>query len=305
MKQLFTLAALCVAATPFMLAGDTGSSGGTAALNTFGLPPWQCHKTVWAGQITGIIGEPGVDEKPHTVVVAAPDGTTASVAIRVGQEWFAKHEPEVGGYFVLYENGYQSYSPADAFEDGYTPAGGDHPGELAWNAYSAALNGRDAVSGKIMASWASLLASGDEEVQAVCRAWNRAARAVEAQTIARLASANATNGAAAPSSFRDRVRTEHAELSDKGRKLFGFTESATFKTLPEAEQGRLTRQLEVMREYASILEDRINAFDDAPQQHDDPNRTGPAPSAEKQAKQMAGSEETAGASGQPQPEAKQ
>ena len=32
-----------------------------------------------------------------------------------------KHAPQPGGYFVLYEGGYTSWSPADAFEAGYTP----------------------------------------------------------------------------------------------------------------------------------------------------------------------------------------
>jgi hypothetical protein len=35
-------------------------------------------------------------------------------------EYMAKHKPEVGGYFVQYDDGYTSFSPAKAFEDGYT-----------------------------------------------------------------------------------------------------------------------------------------------------------------------------------------
>jgi hypothetical protein len=42
--------------------------------------------------------------------------------ITVDQAYLAKHEPAVGGYFVLYDDGYQSFSPAKAFEDGYTLA---------------------------------------------------------------------------------------------------------------------------------------------------------------------------------------
>lgn len=36
-------------------------------------------------------------------------------------EYVAKHKPEVGGYYVVYEDGYKSFSPAGAFESGYTP----------------------------------------------------------------------------------------------------------------------------------------------------------------------------------------
>lgn len=31
-----------------------------------------------------------------------------------------KHKPSVGGYYVVYADGYTSFSPADAFENGYT-----------------------------------------------------------------------------------------------------------------------------------------------------------------------------------------
>lgn len=38
----------------------------------------------------------------------------------VGAPWVVKHEPQYSGYFVRYEDGYSSYSPAEAFEAGYT-----------------------------------------------------------------------------------------------------------------------------------------------------------------------------------------
>ncbi len=39
---------------------------------------------------------------------------------RVSGAWFEKHKPLAGGYFVLYEDLYESYSPAAEFESGYT-----------------------------------------------------------------------------------------------------------------------------------------------------------------------------------------
>lgn len=33
--------------------------------------------------------------------------------------WFQKHQPQAGGYYVMYEDGYASYSPAHPFETGY------------------------------------------------------------------------------------------------------------------------------------------------------------------------------------------
>lgn len=39
----------------------------------------------------------------------------------VDEEYVRKHNPVAGGYYVVYEDGYKSWSPADAFEKGYTP----------------------------------------------------------------------------------------------------------------------------------------------------------------------------------------
>jgi len=37
----------------------------------------------------------------------------------VSAEYMAKHTPRAGGYWVRYEDGYESFSPATAFESGY------------------------------------------------------------------------------------------------------------------------------------------------------------------------------------------
>ena len=33
--------------------------------------------------------------------------------------WYRKHSPQTGGYYVIYDGGYISYSPAKPFEEGY------------------------------------------------------------------------------------------------------------------------------------------------------------------------------------------
>ena len=50
---------------------------------------------------------------------------------RMPNEWMEKHEPKIGGYFVCYPDGYESYSPAEAFEFGYTAVDEDPPGPKA------------------------------------------------------------------------------------------------------------------------------------------------------------------------------
>lgn len=73
------------------------------------MPLYRCHKHVRALKIGAV--------DPHNMLVPA-DRTFAPFF--VDDAYMAKHAPAVGGYYVVYEDGYTSYSPAKAFEDGYT-----------------------------------------------------------------------------------------------------------------------------------------------------------------------------------------
>jgi len=87
------------------------------------LPAYRSHKTVWALKIAGIDITPEGIGTLHFYEIG-------HVPVAMPPEWLAKHEPEVGGYWVQYEDGYTSYSPAAAFEKGYTrigPFGGLNP----------------------------------------------------------------------------------------------------------------------------------------------------------------------------------
>ena len=44
----------------------------------------------------------------------------AYAPFKVNHEYVRKHSPKAGGYYVVYADGYKSWSPADAFESGYT-----------------------------------------------------------------------------------------------------------------------------------------------------------------------------------------
>jgi site-specific recombinase XerD len=46
----------------------------------------------------------------------------SGLPIHVRHDYVHKHKPEAGGYYVVYADGYKSYSPAKAFEEGYTLA---------------------------------------------------------------------------------------------------------------------------------------------------------------------------------------
>lgn len=78
------------------------------------MPRYVCHKEVYALKIIGIsldgelaFGMPNNPDVRHSFKLMPRD-------------WLDKHNPEVGGYYVVYKDGYESYSPAKAFEDGYT-----------------------------------------------------------------------------------------------------------------------------------------------------------------------------------------
>jgi hypothetical protein len=88
--------------------------------------------------ITARLEQPSIAEIERAldrdeVVEVLPDGSVIGLhgahivpveegiePIRVDVPYLKKHRPQIGGYFVLYDDGYMSFSPAKAFEDGYT-----------------------------------------------------------------------------------------------------------------------------------------------------------------------------------------
>jgi len=87
------------------------------------MPKYKCHKEVWALKIAGIEFETSTtDDEGHRVdggatIIPADEGYAS---FRVDAEYINKHKPQIGGYYVVYEGGYKSFSPAEAFENGYT-----------------------------------------------------------------------------------------------------------------------------------------------------------------------------------------
>lgn len=85
------------------------------------MPRYRCHKEVWALKINDVQQAPANQEALHAggdwVVTPEDDGYAP---FPVGYDWYVRHNPQAGGYYVVYKDGYQSYSPALAFEEGYT-----------------------------------------------------------------------------------------------------------------------------------------------------------------------------------------
>lgn len=82
-----------------------------ASLPTLELPLYVCHKEVRAGQITGL-------EFNNERVTLLLENENARV--EVDHEWAQKHNVQIGGYYVVYDDNYHSFSPKKPFESGYT-----------------------------------------------------------------------------------------------------------------------------------------------------------------------------------------
>lgn len=96
--------------------------------------PYKCHKVVEAAKVVGVKYEAGYEARGWLLLL--DDGEELPVTV----QWLHEHEPKrhvsrvepveggtelesglIGGYVVRYAGGYLSWSPADAFEGGYTP----------------------------------------------------------------------------------------------------------------------------------------------------------------------------------------
>ena len=78
-----------------------------------GMPRYTSHKTVYALKIKSVARQLDGD----AFITPAEDGYAPFMA---DVDYVAKHCPEAGGYYVVYADGYASFSPAAAFESGYT-----------------------------------------------------------------------------------------------------------------------------------------------------------------------------------------
>ena len=84
----------------------------TNQLSPGGLPLYKYHKTVEAFKIAGM---ESLSNGELRLI-----GYNAGHTCIVGSAYVDKHHPMIDGYYVRYHYGYQSWSPAEIFESGYT-----------------------------------------------------------------------------------------------------------------------------------------------------------------------------------------
>lgn len=74
-----------------------------------------CHKEVDAAKITNVEHDQDGGYRVHYQDAQYQPAWTV-----VPWTWYDRHQPHIGGYLVQYVDGYLSFSPADAFEGGYS-----------------------------------------------------------------------------------------------------------------------------------------------------------------------------------------
>lgn len=79
-------------------------------------PRWKSHKIVEGFKIQMIRHT----EEGRWVLMQEPESNEPAIEVMVSMEYVHKHDPKAGGYYVRYKDGYESWSPAEAFENGYT-----------------------------------------------------------------------------------------------------------------------------------------------------------------------------------------
>lgn len=104
-------------------AHPTAAAAGLGEAGQSPLPQYQCHKRVWALKIkavtrNSVLEAVSGDASQGSALITPADAGYAE--FRVDAEYLRKHNPQPGGYYVVYEDGYTSFSPAEAFESGYT-----------------------------------------------------------------------------------------------------------------------------------------------------------------------------------------
>ena len=77
-------------------------------------PRWKCHKEVHALKIEALT----VGPDQRTIMLVPSDSRYAP--IEVGKAYLDKHQPVPPGYYVIYADGYASWTPVAAFEEGYS-----------------------------------------------------------------------------------------------------------------------------------------------------------------------------------------
>lgn len=84
--------------------------------DTSNMPAYECHKTVHALEVASVGNYKNNPELGRLIrTVGFTDGTSRDLK----DDMFRRYLPQPGDFYVVYEDGYESFSPRKAFLDGY------------------------------------------------------------------------------------------------------------------------------------------------------------------------------------------
>ncbi|HEX8838178.1 MAG TPA: hypothetical protein VF748_14650 [Candidatus Acidoferrum sp.] len=85
------------------------------------LAQWSCHKIVRAGEIIGVIGQTEPGHGQFVLHVIDCHGQRTPAQLPIARVMASGKIPMAGDFFVVYRDGYTSWSPRQEFLDGYSP----------------------------------------------------------------------------------------------------------------------------------------------------------------------------------------
>ena len=125
------------------------------------MPKYKCIKDVWALKIKSIVFDSDLANQENRETDGSATFTPEDdryAPIKLSAEFVHKHKPVEGGYYVIYKDGYKSFSPASAFEEGYVldlnvPLHISNPFEWLKQWVDSYQNENGGVSGSEMLEW--------------------------------------------------------------------------------------------------------------------------------------------------------
>ena len=81
-------------------------------------PHYVSHKIVEAFKVSDIFPAESGGARLFSLEIHGP--SELPFRVDVSPEYVERHKPRVGGYWMRYKDGYESWSPSEAFLDGYT-----------------------------------------------------------------------------------------------------------------------------------------------------------------------------------------
>lgn len=240
------------------------------------MPQYQSHKKVWSLKILSVayLGtDTTTDENPIVEVFFEAPFAPRKFNLR------GKPTPEAGWYYVQYPDGYESFSPAQAFEEGYKPLTektterGPKGTDLRsfsqaeidnWFTYHAPTQDQllqyqeIRTAAKIFAETINRHVPGSADKTAAMRELRGVVMAANLAIACNTPAAEPGPTGLPP--HQQRVLDEKIALDDKLDKLSKFFGGSIYAGLDHEEQDRLQEQHAAMETYSRILGERIAAF---------------------------------------------